>query len=159
VKIEKTNGALTIAGLMEGDTVKQAELSGFIHAAANPSFDAVQGKGEDALAKLQPADFTVTIGVEGGEPVKYSFKKESSGGAYLFASSAHPFVFRVAEERIKTLAEASRDKLVEAKVEEKKPEPEKAPLADADEKKSAPEAATAPVAQPLPDAAATATGG
>jgi hypothetical protein len=155
VKIEKEDGALTVGGLKEGDTIKNAELSGFIHAVANPSFDVVQGRGEDALAKVQPADFTVKVGIEGGEPETYSFKKE--GGAYLFASSAHPFVFRVGEARIKMLAEASRDKLVEAKVEEKKPEPE--PAADADNKETAPEAATAPVAQPQPDAAATATGG
>jgi hypothetical protein len=155
ISLEKTDGKLTVAGLNEGDTVKEAELSGFIHAVANPSFDAVQGKGEDALAKLQPADFTVKLGVKGGEPVTYSFKKEESGAAYLFASSAHPFVFRVAEARIKTLAEASRDKLVEVKAEEK-PEPE--PVAQ-DEDEVEPEAATAPVAEPQPDAASSATGG
>lgn len=157
VKIEKKDGALTVADLKEGDEVKQAELSGFIHAAANPSFDAVQGKGEEALAKVQPADFTVTIGVQGGEPVTYSFKKQGEGSAYLFASSAHPYLFRVAEARIKTLAEASRGKLVDAKVEEKKPEPS-AEAETADDEPAAPEAATAPVAQPQPDAA-TATGG
>lgn len=146
LQIEKKDGALTVAELKDGDKVKKAELSSFIHTVANPPFDAVQGKGEDALAKVQPADFTVKVDLEDGDPLTYTFKKEGDGGAYLFASSAHPFVFRVAEARVKTIAEASRDKLVEAKV-EKKPAGEEAG--------GKPEA-TAPVVQPRPDAAAPA---
>ena len=67
---------------------------------------------------------------------------------------AHPFVFRVTEARVKTLAEASRDKLAEVKAEEK-PEPE--PAAEGGEAK--PEA-NAPIAEPQPDVSASnATGG
>lgn len=156
LKIEKKDGALIVADLKDGDTVKKAELSGFIHAVANPSFDAVQGKGKDALAKVQPADITVKVDLEGGKPVTYSFKKESGGKAYLFASSAHPYVFRVAADRIKTIVEASRDKLVEVKVAAK---PEEKPKPVADEETAKPDSASAPVAQPQPDAASTATGG
>ncbi len=153
IKLEKKDSVLTVMDLEDGDEVKQAELSGFIHAVTNPSFDAVQGKGEEDLAKVQPADFTVTIGLKGGDLVSYSFKKESEGGAYLFASSAHPFVFRVAEGRIKTLAEASREKLVEVKaLQEEKP----GAVAE-EEPETPPETATE--AQPEPDAASSATGG
>lgn len=153
--IGQKDGALTVADLKEGDEVKNAELSGFINSVANPPFDAVQGRGDDALAEVQPADFTVKVNLKDSGPITYSFKKESDGGAYLFASSAHPFVFRVAEARIKTIAEATRDKLVEAKADEEKPE--SAPAAE--EPETEPEAPV-PVAEPQPDAAAsTAPGG
>ncbi len=126
-RLEKLDGKLTLAGLAEGETVKEAELPRLISAAASLVFDAVHGAGAAALAALEPADFEVRIEREDANPLVYRFRREESGGAYLFASSAHDYVFRVAESRIEPLVNASRDKLVNPK-----PEPAQAvPGADA----------------------------
>jgi hypothetical protein len=75
----------------------------------------------------------VTVKRTEGEPIVYKYKKEEGGGAYLFASSAQPYLFRVSEATIKPLADASRAKLIEAKAEEKPEEkkPEDKPAAAA----------------------------
>lgn len=131
VKLEKKDGKLTLADLKDGETVKETELPRLINAVVNPAFDAVNGKGDEALAKLDPADFEVKVEREGGDPLTYRFKKEEGGGAYLYASSAHPYVFRVSESSVKALAEAKHANLVQVKVEEKKEEPPAdAPVAD-----------------------------
>ncbi len=123
VLLEKRDGSFTLAGLGEGETVKAVELPPIIRAVTKPSFDAIQGKGEVALAKLKPADFEVTVKRSEGEPVVLTFKKEADGGAYLFASSSHPYVFRVAASTIKPLTEVKRERLVELTVkQEAKPE-------------------------------------
>ncbi len=119
ITIEHKDGKFTLAGLKPGETLKSSEIPPIVSAVASPSFDVVQGKGKDALAKLEPADFEVTVKRKDADPIIYKFKKEAAGGAYLFASSAHPYVFRVAEATIKPIVEAKRDKLVEVKADEK----------------------------------------
>jgi hypothetical protein len=129
VVLEQKDGKFTLAGLSADQKAKPAELPPIVSAVTNPSFDVVQGKGKDALAKLEAADFEVTVKRTEGEPVILKYKKEGDGGAYLFASSAHPYVFRVAASTIKPLADAKREKLIEApaKTEEPKPETDAAP--------------------------------
>jgi hypothetical protein len=95
-------------------------------AISHPAFDVVQGKGKDELAKLDPADIQVVLKRDGAEDITYKYKKEANEGAYLFGSSAHDYVFRVAEASIAPTAQASRSKLVQAK-----PKPE-APQASHD---------------------------
>jgi hypothetical protein len=133
VTLERKGGKFQLAGLGPEEKVKQVEIPPIVSAVASPSFDAVQGKGEAALAKLAPADIEVTVKRTEGEPIVYKYKKEEGGGAYLFASSAQPYLFRVSEATIKPLADASRAKLIEAKAEEKPEEkkPEDKPAAAA----------------------------
>lgn len=124
IVLEKKDGKFTLAGLTPDQKVKPAEIPPIVSSVTDPSFDAVQGKGKDALAKLDPPDFEVTVKRSEGEPVILKYKKEADGGAYLFARSTHPYVFRVAASTIKPLTEAKREKLIEApaKPVEAKPE-------------------------------------
>ena len=146
--LERKDGKFNVADLKEGETQKDGEIPPVVSAATSPSFDTVQGKGPDALAKLEPADFQVTVKREGGDPVVYKFKKEVAGGAYLFSVSTQPYVFRVSESLVKSLAEANRTKLVEVKQPEKPKEEPKAEQPKAEEPKTA-EPQTSP--QPQPD--------
>jgi hypothetical protein len=126
VTLEKKDGKFTVSALKDGETVKAAEIPPVVSTVTSPTFDTVQGKGDEALAKLEPADFQVTVTREGAEPVTYKYKKEAAGDAYLFASSLQPFVFRVSGASVKALAEAKREKLVAVKAPDapKPPEPE-----------------------------------
>lgn len=119
---EKKDGKWTLANLKPDETLKESALQRLVGAAVNPGFDMVQGKGKDDLAKLDPPDVTFTVKRGDLAPITYKFKKEAAGGAYLFASSEHDFLFRVAEATVEPIVTASREKLVEVK----KPEPEKA---------------------------------
>lgn len=129
ITLEQKDGKFALAGLSADQKVKPAELPPIISAVTHPAFDVVQGKGKDALAKLESADFEVTIKRSEGEPVTVKYKKEADGGAYLFASNQHPYVFRVAAALIKPLAETKREEMIEApaKKEEAKPETSAAP--------------------------------
>lgn len=120
---EKKGDQWTLTNLKPDETVKQGELQRLVGAAVNPGFEAVQGKGKDDLAKLDPPDVTFTVKRGDLAPITYKFRKEALGGAYLLASSEHEFVFRVAETTIEPIVKASREKLVELK----KPEPDKQP--------------------------------
>lgn len=120
IKLERKDDKLIPAGLEEGETAKLPELSRLIHAIAYPTFETVVGTGQEALAKLDPAELTIEVQVMDGDPVTYRYKKEKDGDAYLLGSSAHDFVFRVAAATIETLVKAKREDLINAK----KPEPE-----------------------------------
>jgi hypothetical protein len=120
VVLERKDGKFTLAGLKPEDKPKETAISELVGAVAHPSFDLVQGKGKDALAKLDPADIQVTVKRTEGDPITYKFKKEATGGAYLFASSAHDFVFRVAEASISPIVKAKRETLIETKAAEAK---------------------------------------
>ncbi len=119
VTLEQKDGKFTLAGVKPEEKVKDAEIPPIVSGATQAAFDAVQGKGKDALAKVEPADFTVTVKRKEGDPIVYKYKKEEGGGAYLFSSSAHDFLFRVAEATVNPLVEAKREKLVEVKAAEK----------------------------------------
>lgn len=118
VTLERKDGKFTMPGLAEGEKLNESEAQRLASAVARPSFDAIDGKGKDALAKLNEPDIQVTIKQGDGGTVTYKYKKEASGGAYLFASSAHDYVFKVAETSIDAIVKAKREKLVEAKKKE-----------------------------------------
>jgi hypothetical protein len=138
--LERKEGKFAVAELKDGETQKDMEIPPVVSAATTPGFDSVQGKGPDALAKVEPADLQVTVKREGGEPVVYKFKKEQEGGAYLFSVSTQPYLFRVAEAYVKPLAEANRAKLVAVKQAEA---PKEQPRAE-DAKAADPQATPAP---------------
>lgn len=128
VTLEGKDGKFTLAGLAGEDKAKEPEIRRLVSAAVNPGFDVVQGKGPDALAKVEPADVTLTIKRTEGDPITYKFKKEAAGGAYLFTCSGHDFLFRVAEATVAPIVNAKREALIEPKAEAKKPD-EKTPQA------------------------------
>ena len=128
IVLEKKDGRFTLFGLAADEKAKPAAIPPIVSLVTDPSFDAVQGKGDEALAKLEPADFEVTVKRSEGDPVTFKYKKESDGGAYLFASSETPYLFRVAAATAKPLVEAKREMLVEAPA---KPEEEEAKPDDA----------------------------
>jgi hypothetical protein len=150
VVLERKDGKFAVSGLKDGETQKDMELPAVVSAATVPAFDAVQGKGAEAQAKLEPADFQVTVKREGGDPVVYKFKKEEAGGAYLFTVSTQPYVFRVAESSVKALVGAKRETLVVVKQPEApKPEPQAEQQPKPEEPKTAEPQAT-PVPPQLP---------
>ncbi|NJM35984.1 MAG: DUF4340 domain-containing protein [Rhodomicrobium sp.] len=122
VVIEKKDGKFTLTGLAPDDKVKESDVQRLVGVAINPSFDAVEGKGKEALAKVEPADIALTVKLTEGEPIVYKFKKEGEGKSYLLASSAHDYVFRVAASTIQPVEDVRREKLIEPKKTEEKPE-------------------------------------
>jgi Domain of unknown function (DUF4340) len=104
-----------LEGLKPDEKPKETAISQLAGSASNPGFDVVEGKGKDALAKAEPADIQMTVKPKGGDPIVYRFKKEASGGAYLFTSSAHDYLFRVAEATVSPIVKAKRADLIEAK--------------------------------------------
>jgi hypothetical protein len=115
VTLERKDGKFILAGIGENEQPVESEIARLAQMAARPAFDVVQGKGAEEVAKLEPADIQLTVKRDDGTAVTYKFKKEANGGAYLFASSAHDYVFRVAEGNIAPIAQAARAKLVKAK--------------------------------------------
>ena len=119
VVLDRKDGKWALDGLKPEEKPKETDIVQLAGAITHPSFDVVEGKGKDALAKLDPADIQVTVKRTQGDPITYKFKKEDKGGAYLFASSEHDYVFRVAEATISSIVKAKRADLIEAKAEAK----------------------------------------
>jgi hypothetical protein len=113
VTLERKDGKFTPAGLGEGEKAVDSKVQDAGRIAMRPTFDMIQGKGPDALAKLDPPDFTVDVKKTDGTTRTYKFKKEAAGGAYLFAASDRDYVFRVAEASVAGLAGAKRETLVD----------------------------------------------
>jgi outer membrane lipoprotein SlyB len=112
VTLERKDGKFTMPGLAEGQKLNETEVARLAGAATHPVFDAVQGKGPEALAKVNEPDIQVSIKRDDGTSIIYKYKKEAAGGAYLFASSAQDYLFRVAEVSIEPIAKAKRTALL-----------------------------------------------
>ena len=115
LRLDRKDGRYVIAGLADGETQKDSEIWRLAGAVAHPVFDAVQGKGADAIAKTEVPDIQVSIRKTDGSVVSLKYKKEAAGGAYFFASSASDYLFRVSEATIQPLVKVKRETLVEAK--------------------------------------------
>jgi hypothetical protein len=115
VNLERKDGKFTVAGVGDNEQMVDREVRALVGAISRPSFDAVQGKGPEALAKLENPDIQFTVKQGDGKTITYRYKKEGDGAAYLFSSSAQDYVFRVGATSIDSIVKAKRDKLVEAK--------------------------------------------
>lgn len=124
VTLERKDGKFVLPNLAEGEKPKEADISKLAAAITHPAFDVVQGKGPDMLAKLNEPDIQISITRGDGKVVTFKYKKEAEGGAYLFASSAHDFLFRVAEGSIEPIVKAKKEALIEAKPSEAPKPPE-----------------------------------
>jgi Domain of unknown function (DUF4340) len=123
VMLERKDGKFVLSGL--GKDQKQDETATYklVGALAYPVFDAVAGKGPDALDKVKDPDVTATIKLTEAAPIVLKYKKDPAGGAYLFTTSANGFLFRASDASAEPIVKAKRDALIEAP---KKPEAEKA---------------------------------
>jgi len=114
VTIDRKDANFDIPGLAEGEKPNETAIWRLVGAVTRPAFDAVQGKGEEALAKVKNPDIEVTVKRKSGPDVILRFKKEADGGGYLFTRSNNDFLFRVAEGSIEPIVKAKREELVVA---------------------------------------------
>jgi hypothetical protein len=126
VTLERKDGKFAISGLADGEKPDETAIYRLVGALTNPAFDAVTGKGPEAFAKVDRPDIEAAIKKTDGTTAVLKYKREAAGGAYMFASSANGFVFRVSEAAIEPIAKAKRAALIEAP---KKQEAEKAQAA------------------------------
>ena len=63
---------------------------------------------------MDAPDIQIVVKRSDGPDLTYKYKK-GTGDAYLFASSEHDYVFRVAEASIAAITQAKRSSLVEEK--------------------------------------------
>jgi hypothetical protein len=115
VTVERKDGKYGLTGVREDEKPKETEVSKLASAVVHPVFDLVQGRGAESLGKVKDPDIQATIKRTDGSSVIYRYKKESSGGAYLFSRSDQDFLFRVAETSIEPLTKAKRETLIAAK--------------------------------------------
>ncbi len=112
--LERKDGKFVLSGLEKDQKQDETATYRLIGALSFPAFDAVVGKGAEALAKVNEPSIVVTVKRIAGEPIVLKFKKEASGGAYLFTSSANSFLFRASEAAMEPIAKAKRETLIEA---------------------------------------------
>jgi Domain of unknown function (DUF4340) len=117
--LERKDGKFVLSGLAEGEKPDETAIYRLVGALTHPAFDAVTGKGPEAFAKVDQPDVEAAIKKADGTATVLKYKREAAGGAYMFASSANGFVFRVSEAAIEPIAKAKRAALIEAP---KKPE-------------------------------------
>lgn len=129
VNIERKDGKLVVAGVGENEKVNEPDVRALLSAISHPGFDVVQGKGPEALAKLENPDIQFTVKQADGAAVTFRYMKEGDGAAYLFGSSAQDYVFRVKAASIDPIVKAKREKLVEQKKTEGAQAEQKAPPA------------------------------
>ena len=115
VTLDRKDGKYQVAGLGEGEQQKESEVWKLVGSVTTPTFEAVQGNGSEALAKVEQPDIQVSVKQTDGTTVLLKYKKDPAGGAYFFASSASEYLFRVDEGRIQPIIKAKRETLVEAK--------------------------------------------
>jgi len=137
VTIEGKDGKFTLAGLTKDEKPLPDKIDALASAIAHPLFDAVQGKGKDALAQADKPDLEAVVKRTDGSSVTYRYKKDPAGGGYLFASSAQDYLFRVADAEVAPIVQTKRTALIEAP----KPAPDASHGDQTPETKAEPQAA------------------
>ena len=90
-------------------------MTSILNLLARPGFTAVEGQGEEALARVATPDLTVTLTRKDGAALTYRLKKVDDKDEYLLASSEQSYLFRIPRYAVQSLLEASREKLVKPK--------------------------------------------
>ncbi|MFQ5774376.1 MAG: DUF4340 domain-containing protein [Kiloniellaceae bacterium] len=103
---------LAVDGLAEGEVTVEEEANKLLRTVARPTFTAVEGRGDAALERVDEPDFTVTVKRKDGASTTYRYKKVADKNEYVFASSAHDYLFRVVKYAVEPILEATREKLV-----------------------------------------------
>jgi hypothetical protein len=136
--LERKDGKFVLEGLAKDQKQDETATYRLVGALTYPAFDAVAGKGAEAVAKANEPTVEVTIKRTAGDPIVLKYKKEAGGGAYLFTSSANSFLFRASEAAVEPVVKAKRETLIEA--------PKKA---EAEEPKNASDEAAQAATEPL----------
>lgn len=146
ITLERKDGKFVLKGLAGGQKQDETATYRLAGALSFPAFEAVVGKGREALAKVNDPTIEVTVKRKAGDPIVLKYKKEAAGGAYLFSSSANDFLFRASEAAIEPIVKAKREALIEAP---KKAAGEDSQAVKAGEpKKEGAQAASKPATQP-----------
>jgi hypothetical protein len=157
--LERKDGKFVLNGLAKDQKQDETATYRLVGALTYPAFDAVAGKGAEALAQANEPTVEVTIKRTAGDPIVLKYKKEAAGGAYLFTSSANSFLFRASEAAVEPVVKAKRETLIEAPKKAEAEDPKKAsdeaaqagtePLKPEEPKKAQDEGAEAvPAAEP-----------
>ena len=151
VLLERKDGKFVLPGLAAGQKQDETATYRLVGALSYPVFEAVAGKGAEALAKVNAPDIEATIKRTSGEPIVLKYNKEATGGAYLFTSSANGFLFRASEAAMEPIAKAKRETLIEApkKAEAEGAKDAAAQPAEAEEAKKAADAVAIAAPEPV----------
>ena len=122
VTIDGKDGKFTLAGLTKDDKPLPDKIDALVSAIAHPMFDAVQGKGKDALTRADNPEITVALKRTDGGSVTYRYRKEATGDGYVFASSAQDYLFHVKNDSIAPIVQAKRAALIDVPKPDAKPD-------------------------------------
>lgn len=106
---------LVVEGLGESEQTAENEAKSILRQLARPGFTAVEGRGEDALARIGEPDLTVSLKRKDGAALTYRLKQLDDKDEYLLASSDEDYLFRIPKYALQAVFDASRDKLVQPK--------------------------------------------
>jgi hypothetical protein len=133
ITIEGKDGKFALSGLTKDEKPLPDKIDALVSALAHPLYDTVQGKGRDALAKVDGPDIEAVVKRTDGSSVTYRYKKDGAGGGYLFACSAQDYLFHAGDAQIAPIVQAKRTALLEAPKPKAEAKPETAPDAKADQ--------------------------
>jgi hypothetical protein len=145
-ELRRDGETLKLAGLLEGDTVKQEEIDRFVRQLAGLRIQSVLGKAaKPEYAQQQPVLELTLTHKEKGE-LHYRFSKPAEGEAYVLKRSDQDYHFELSGFSVDAIKDMARSKLVEAKpepesvsesVSEPESEPEPEPKVSTEEQPSA----------------------
>jgi len=113
--LSRKDDGFVVEGLEDGQETDQEAAGKLVDKIAGLSFASVEGRGEEALARIGEPDLTLRIGRKAGGTLSLQFTKMAEKDDYLLASSASDYLFSVSNYTVKPLLEIDRDKLVEEK--------------------------------------------
>lgn len=102
-----------LEGLSEDETADEEAVDSLVGKVARLAFASVEGKGDEALTRIDEPELTVEVERKDAPTVTYRLSKMTDGDDYLLAASTEDYLFRVADYAVKPLLEASREKLIQ----------------------------------------------
>ncbi len=115
VALVREDDVLVVEGLGEDEETVESEARSVLNQLARPGFTAVEGQGEEAMARIGTPDFSVTLKRKDSAALTYRLKKIDNEDEYHLASSEQGYLFRVPKYAVQSLLDASREKLVKPK--------------------------------------------
>src|SRR5690606_17531959 len=95
--LARQDEGFAMEGLAEGDTADQEAIDSLVGKIARLSFASVEGKGEEALARIGKPDLTVTVERKDSPTVTFRLSKIADSKDYFLAASTSDYLFRVAD--------------------------------------------------------------
>jgi hypothetical protein len=120
VTLVRQDGGFALEGLAENEAADEEAIDSLVGKVARLTFASVEGKGEEALARVGEPESTLEVDRKDGPMVTYRLSKMTGRDDYLLAASTEDYLFRVADYVVKPLLEASREKLIKKPAEEGK---------------------------------------